>query len=97
MTVDREESDKQLGRWQDAETNRDRLQAELDRLDAIDNSLPDGLSEANRRAWSDTTAAIAHADEEIGAAEIAFHRALSDHERGAEMERLPRAREDIDE
>lgn len=69
-----------IERWASAEQNRDQLQAQLDRLDA--NPRID-VNDRLRGALDD---AIADADDEIEAAELAFYRAEGDAEKVRELE-----------
>lgn len=77
--IDHEGSEQELRRWQKAEEARDGLQAELDRLDALERAGRAGAEftdpHAERRRLDD---AIQRADVEIEEAEIAFHRALGE-------------------
>ena len=84
--MDRDESDNQLLRWRAADEARDHLQTELDDLDR-----PEALLAYSSRGEIDGERerlgeAITVADDEIMDAEIAFHRALGDHEQVAEQE-----------
>jgi hypothetical protein len=76
----------EIVRAQQAEDHRDQLQAQVDRLDALDNALADGLSADLRREWADITAAIHHADVECEAAELAFYRSEGDADKVRELE-----------
>lgn len=69
--------------WTQIEDYRDQLQARLDRLDAFENLDVRNRDDAERERLGE---AITVADDEIMDAEIAFHRALGDHDRVAELQ-----------
>jgi len=88
-TPDREESERALRRRQEAEDRRDQHQAHLDALDARERAAPNPSPEQiaarddERRYLNEE---ISRTDKEIEDAEIAYHRALGDHEKADNLE-----------
>lgn len=72
--LDPDASEAARRRWQEADNRRERVQAELDRLDAMERAGLD-VKDPDR---ADISAALADLDDDVQAAEVAFHRSVDD-------------------